>query len=126
MDILTPALFCLTMAIYHEARSEPLVGQAAVAMVVMNRVESKDYPDKVCEVLKEEGQFTFNWVKPKDKKAWVQAYLIADSTLKGDIVDMTHGALHYHRDDIKLAWTDNMIPKRIGDRHIFWLAKDVL
>ena len=36
---------CLAMNIYHEARSESLAGQYAVADVVLNRVESRLYPD---------------------------------------------------------------------------------
>ena len=36
-------LQCLALNIYHEARSESLAGQYAVADVVLNRVESPMY-----------------------------------------------------------------------------------
>ena len=39
---------CLAEAIYFEARSEPELGQSAVAQVVMNRVASSLYPDSIC------------------------------------------------------------------------------
>ena len=42
---------CLAMNIYHEGRSDNLAGQYAVADVVLNRVESKRYPNTVCEVV---------------------------------------------------------------------------
>jgi N-acetylmuramoyl-L-alanine amidase len=42
-----PDVRCLAMNIYHEARSESLAGQYAVADVVLNRVESNRFPDTV-------------------------------------------------------------------------------
>ena len=44
---------CLAVAIYFEARSEPIAGQLAVAQVVLNRVADERYPDTVCEVIME-------------------------------------------------------------------------
>jgi len=43
-------LRCLARTIYFEARGEPMIGQIAVARVVMARVKSDDYPDTVCRV----------------------------------------------------------------------------
>lgn len=120
---MTAAIFCLALAIYHEARSEPLAGQVAVAMVIMNRVHSDRYPDHICSVVMEPDQFSFTWAVPYETRAWEQALMIADSVLAGDIMDMTYGALHYHRDDIKVSWTENMTWQRIGDRHLFWKEK---
>ena len=42
---------CIAMAIYFEARSEPLDGQVAVANTIMNRVASPRFPDTPCEVV---------------------------------------------------------------------------
>ena len=36
--ILETALMCMATNIYHEAKNQPMVGQIAVAQVVMNRV----------------------------------------------------------------------------------------
>ena len=44
---------CLALAIYFEARSEPIAGQLAVAQVILNRVVDERYPDTVCEVIME-------------------------------------------------------------------------
>jgi spore germination cell wall hydrolase CwlJ-like protein len=112
------------MAIYHEARSEPLVGQVAVGYVVMNRVRSPEYPDDVCSVVTQARQFSFRWLPPRNTGAWEQAVLIGERLLAGDpIVDPTGGALHYHRDDVAVNWTSGMAPSRIGDRHIFWRGR---
>ena len=39
--LLKTALMCMAMNVYHEARSEPIVGQIAVAQVVIIRVNDK-------------------------------------------------------------------------------------
>lgn len=117
---MTYVLLCLSMAIYHEARSEPLSGQVAVAMVIMNRVNSDQFPDDVCGVVTQPRQFPFVWAPPRDTRAWQQAVMIADRVLAGDITDNTEGALHYHRDDVRVSWTMDMVAQRIGHRHLFW------
>ena len=44
---------CLAEAIYYEARGESFTGQAAVAEVIMNRVNHRVYPDTICGVVYE-------------------------------------------------------------------------
>ena len=53
------AELCLSLALYHEARGEPLNGQRAVAEVIMNRVESNRFPDTICGVVMQPNQFSF-------------------------------------------------------------------
>ena len=48
-----PELYCLALNIYHEAKSESLAGQFAVADVVLNRVNDVRYPDTICGVVLE-------------------------------------------------------------------------
>ena len=74
--MITEALFCLALTVYHEARSQPLIEQVAVAQVVLNRVSSPNFPNTVCAVVKENRypnqlhkcQFSFmcdaDYVKP--------------------------------------------------------------
>lgn len=52
-------LACLAIAVYHEAKSEPLAGQLAVAQVVLNRTASGRFPRSVCSVVTQAGQFSF-------------------------------------------------------------------
>ena len=42
---------CLATAIYFEARSESVKGQAAVAQVILNRVRNPAYPKTICKVV---------------------------------------------------------------------------
>lgn len=53
------AIRCLAGAIYYEAKGEPLNGQLAVAEVIINRAKSGRFPDDVCAVVTQRGQFSF-------------------------------------------------------------------
>ena len=48
---------CLATMIFLEARGEPLAGQIAVGQVIMNRTVSDEFPDTICEVVKQPNQF---------------------------------------------------------------------
>lgn len=52
-------LACLAVAIYFEAKGEPLPGQLAVANVILNRIRSGRYPSDACSVVTQRGQFSF-------------------------------------------------------------------
>lgn len=52
-------LECLAGAVYFESKGEPLSGQLAVANVILNRTESGRFPDTVCGVVRQPGQFSF-------------------------------------------------------------------
>ena len=60
-------LACLVTAIFFEARDQPLMGQYAVAEVVMNRVASVKYPDDICSVVFQRKQFSFTHDGLSDK-----------------------------------------------------------
>ena len=45
--MIAEALMCMALNIYHEARNQSIVGQVAVAEVVMNRVEDSRFPDTI-------------------------------------------------------------------------------
>lgn len=56
---ISEAIRCLAGAIYFESKGEPLSGQLAVAEVILNRANSGRFPDGVCEVVTQRGQFGF-------------------------------------------------------------------
>ncbi len=115
-------LLCLAMTVYGEARGGPLLGQQAVAAVVMNRVHSGRYPHDVCAVVTQPGQFSFTWQPPREDAAWRQAVTVAVAALSGRAFDPTGGALHYHEVTTRTYWTAGMTGRRIGD-HFFWTVK---
>ena len=102
------SLACLALAVYFEARSEPLAGQLAVAQVVLNRVADPRYPDKVCEVVYQRYQFSFYWdgkpERAKDKQAWQTAELVASAALAGSGHAGLAGVTHYHAAYVQPRW----------------------
>ncbi len=124
---------CLTLNIFHEARSESPAGQRAVASVTLNRVASKRYPNNICDVVYEKrwdrirkryvGQFS--WTEfdrpPKLKsKAWYRAWRIAEEAYKEKDQRKLKGAVFYHAKYIKPSWARKKKPiTRIGS-HIFY------
>ena len=108
-------LMCLALAVYFEARSEPLLGQAAVAQVAINRMESPRYPDTICEVVTQGGvkrhrcQFSY-WCdgKPElisDQRAWRRAKVVAKLTQEGVLDPGIGDATHYHASYVSPYWS---------------------
>ncbi|MEL7116266.1 MAG: cell wall hydrolase, partial [Pseudomonadota bacterium] len=44
---------CLAEALYFEARGETVAGQVAVAEVILNRVDNRQFPNSICGVIKQ-------------------------------------------------------------------------
>lgn len=60
-----PEAYCLAENIYFEARGDTTAGQAAVADVVINRVNNKRYPDTICTVV-QQGPLRESWKTKQD------------------------------------------------------------
>jgi spore germination cell wall hydrolase CwlJ-like protein len=121
---------CLAEAIYFEARGEPLAGQVAVAEVVLNRVDSPDYPDSVCGVVQQGAhrlnacQFSYECDgKPEritERGSWALAGKIAQVMIEGRPRMLTGSATHYHATSVRPRWARRMHKvARIGD-HVFY------
>ena len=119
---------CLATALYFEARGESLHGQAAVAEVILNRVETSAYPNSICGVVNQAGkggcQFSFACDgKPEtigDPRAWDVAARIARAMLDGAPRELTQGATHFHTPAVNPKWARSFAKTaRIGS-HIFY------
>lgn len=131
---LTTAALCMALNIYHEARSEPLVGQHAVAQVTFNRA-GRD-PNKVCDEVFKPKQFSWanslTSVKgaeraeraqkfmPKDNKAWTLAKSVAMHTVAGHVQDFTKGARFYHTKAVKPIWRHEFKLVAVIGQHKFY------
>ncbi len=51
-------LYLLARVVYGEARGEPYKGQVAVAAIVLNRVESSEFPNTISGVVYQSGAFS--------------------------------------------------------------------
>jgi spore germination cell wall hydrolase CwlJ-like protein len=90
----------LAEAIYHEGRGEPEIGQVGIGYVILNRVESRYFPDTIPAVIKQGCHFTYRCDGSfkrgvDDLKAFQKAMLIAERLLNDEYEDPTKGANHY-------------------------------
>lgn len=105
-------------AVYGEARGEPYIGQVAIAAVIINRVNSAEFPNTVSGVIFEPRAFT----AVADGQIWLQP----DETSRRAVMDAingwdpTGGLTHYYNPATATSqWMFNKQPvKRIG-KHLF-------
>lgn len=116
-------LECLAEAIYFEARGESQQGQAAVAEVVLNRVDHRQFPSTVCGVVNQPAQFSYTIGGPKpirNKSAYLRARDIAAKALTGAPRTLTGGATYFHTPAVRPAWARRFERTvKIGS-HIFY------
>lgn len=103
MSILEGLLW-LTLNVYHEARSEPQVGQVAIVHVTLNRAKEKNLPIKA--IVTQPYQFSWTFQKesyiPDDTKAFLECLQSVYVALQ--TADITEGATHYHLDTVSPYW----------------------
>lgn len=88
----------LSEALVYEARGESYVGALAVASVVMNRRDHKNFPDTIWGVVTQPYQFSYLLDKHKQRKPsaadWDRALVIAYDVKHG-VVERVSDALFY-------------------------------
>jgi N-acetylmuramoyl-L-alanine amidase len=107
MTILEGILW-LTLNVYHEARSEPQIGQVAVAHVTLNRAKNLNMSIK--DVVRQPYQFSWTFQKksyiPDDPQAFFKCMHSVYVALQTH--DFTSGATFYHLDKIDPFWTSEL------------------
>ena len=135
---------CMAKNIFFEAAIESTAGKLAVAHVTLNRVDSKRFPNTVCEVVYEGPHYThstgqkfpvrdrcqFSWYcdgkgdDPREGSGlWEDAQELAKYVLlrQEELPDITDGALHYHASYIKAPkWAKKKKVTTTIDTHIFY------
>ena len=124
------SLYCLTAAVYYEARSESEDGQRAVAQVVLNRVRHPAFPATVCGVVFQGSerstgcQFTFTCdgsIRSRPEPAgWDRARRIAADALAGEVYAPVGQATHYHTRAVLPYWSDSLTRSAMIGAHIFY------
>ncbi|MEO0912992.1 MAG: cell wall hydrolase [Pseudomonadota bacterium] len=125
-----PEWACLTEALYFEARGETLKGQLAVAEVILNRVDSRRYPNSVCGVIEQGShrrnacQFSFKCdgapEKFHERTAYERVGKIARMMLEGRERLLTDGATHYHTIHVRPSWARRLTKTADIGVHIFY------
>ena len=101
---------CLARNIYHEARGASRLDERAVAHVTINRRESLRFPQTICGVVRQPGQFS--WVgrssRISDPVSWDRAKRTAEAALSGNSSDPTHGATYFWNRSVSPSWGRRM------------------
>ncbi|MHA7871909.1 MAG: cell wall hydrolase [Hyphococcus sp.] len=121
---------CLAQAIYYEARSEPRIGQLAVADVVLNRVASPLYPNSICEVVFQGSerrtgcQFSFtcdgSMQARLNQRKWKGSEELAGAILAGVRAPVSRNATHYHANYVSPHWARKLTPTATIGTHKFY------
>ncbi|WP_196260005.1 cell wall hydrolase [Pelagibacterium limicola] len=133
-------IYCLGQAVYHEARGEPEAGQWAVASVILNRVDSRQYPSSVCGVVFQNAhlinrcQFSFacdgrpddgGHGNTLDRESWVKSHLIARIAYNKHLRGVRHEdglttAMHFHTTTVQPNWASAYVAVATIGAHIFY------
>ena len=123
---------CMTEALYFEARGESTEGQFAVAEVILNRAESRRFPDTVCKVInqgtgrKHRCQFSYTCdgllETMDDQRAYQRMGKIAHIMLNGGPRDLTDGATYYHAKYVNPSWARSFTRTATLGKHHFYRA----
>ena len=110
----------LSKNIYFEARGEPIKGQIAVAQVVLNRLDSDDYPSNICQIVYQPNQFS--WTSKRkifidDLSLYREIKELAKHVIMNKPKDPTNGALFFKHKRLKTQTKKKSV---IIGNHIFY------
>ena len=130
-------LLCLEEGIYHEIRNGTKQAMKNVAYVILNRKESKGFPDTICEVLAQPKQFSYRDNKPphkdwqehilskhdshKDKQALLTVKVVASKVLAEGSKD--NEILYYTTPEVKRKWMKGLKVKYNDGYHKHFAPK---
>lgn len=117
---------CMIEALYFEGRGESERGIALIGQVILNRVESKSFPDTICGVVKQKRgevyQFSYlsqKNLEMKDLKALEKVTRIASKVLDGHYQHLTRTKF-YKRCDKKSSFFDTLEYRGREQSHCFY------
>lgn len=133
MDISDIDRDAITRTVMGEAGDQPPAGKAAVAHVIMNRLNSGDYGESASKVVHAPGQFEPWQTRSKElssynpkSKDYQSTKAIVDDVISGKIDDPTGGATHFLAPDIMRArgsatpdWAQGKPTAKIGGHAFF-------
>lgn len=121
---------CLANNMYWEVRDNQPKAMISTALVVLNRVKSKRWPNTVCKVVHQRNQFSWYWDGKSDKpfkhelSVYRSATFYTSAILEGGIEDWTYDATHYHAHSVKPNWNFKLLEETYRDEyHIYYRYK---
>jgi spore germination cell wall hydrolase CwlJ-like protein len=128
-DPLEDPLTCLARSIYWEAKGVPGLDMESVANVVMNRLASEEFPNTICEVVKqgsEQSPCQFSWWcdgrpdEVAEGDAYEVAKKVARRALNQELPDHTNGALYFHDRTVHPSWANAFLISAETEAFIFY------
>ncbi len=121
-DSLSAEERCLAVAVYYESKGESLKGQMAVAHVILNRVESRRFPDTVCGVVTQRSQFSFvrggRLPDARPGRSWETAKAVALAAVAESWDSPVGEALFFHATRVSPRWGKAKVAT-VGN-HVFY------
>ena len=136
---------CMRTNMYYEARNQKTdKAYIAVGYTVLNRVESKRYPDSICDVVQQARRDTngntirnkcqFSWYcdgKPDvpnldnvlERRAWERAGELAAAVMRSEVDNPIGNATMYHATYVSPYWKTAYKKVATIETHIFYSAK---
>lgn len=115
---------CIALAVFTEARGEPIAGQVAVAEVIRNRMWSDRWGSDPCEVVAQLHQFHGyrDWPRPSypwevDRESWERALIVTDGVMLYGWQTECSDATHFWRGETP-AWAEGADTCALGN-HLF-------
>ena len=133
---MAPELLCLAVALFFEARGEPIDGKELVANVIINRMHHPSYPDTICGVVNQPKQFSYTHELPAsgmsdnpldyntyhDRVAWKDCVVIAKDILDNGVFN--EYVIMYHSKSVSPYWTSSYEVSGMVGNHIFYRESD--
>lgn len=125
----SPEVQCLAENIFHEARNQSLDGIYAVAYVTINRKNSINYPNTICEVVYEPYQFSWTHENKSidfdnaiEFQAWKTSVDIAMDVMHDDVPMEMLGVMYYHANTISPRWVAYKTKHSTIQDHTFYVS----
>jgi spore germination cell wall hydrolase CwlJ-like protein len=120
---------CLATTVYLEARSEPTIGQYAVAEVALRRRDRGLWGKNVCDVVTSPRQFAITTTSQSfevtDLVSWTKAWKVAGDSInnwnlpKSERLVYVPQADHFATVAVSPVWSSSRVVRTIGD-HAFY------
>jgi spore germination cell wall hydrolase CwlJ-like protein len=136
-------LLCLALTVFQEARGEPIIGQRAVATVVVNRARIRN--TTICDAVLEKGQFSWHPERyiakvkrstgqknehriavsrlPTRAKGWTASVAAAKYALSTK--ETLQNAEFFHASHVKPPWKRRFSVVFRAGNHVFYARKIV-
>lgn len=120
----------LARTLYGEAKANDVEDATAIACVILNRVNYRNWPGEVADVCLQPLQFSVwnesdagrpRMLRAQRGDAWFdRCWTIAEQALTGALVDKTRTSTHYHTRAVKPRWSRGKTPCYETQGHLYF------